>query len=211
MLKHSRWCLLKRPENLTEKQHRYAANIMASGQRLLALINDILDLSKIEAGKIELSPETFDLAGLIEDVVSMVQPLIARNANVLSINRPDDLGSMYADVMKVRQILFNLLSNACKFTEHGTITLDAIRERSGGVERLSLHVRDTGIGMTPEQMERLFQPFSQADVQIARKYGGTGLGLAITRQIIEYHGGAIWAASDQGYGSTFTFTLPTAS
>ncbi len=98
--------------------------IRASGKHLLALINDILDLSKIEAGKIELSPETFDIAALIEEVASMVQPLIEKNANVLTINRPDDLGSMYADITKVRQILFNLLSNACKFTELGTITLD---------------------------------------------------------------------------------------
>ena len=182
--------------------------IRASGKHLLALINDILDLSKIEAGKIELSPETFDIAGLIEEVVSMVQPLIAKNANVLSINRPDDLGSMYADITKVRQILFNLLSNACKFTELGTITLDAIREKSGGIERLSLNVRDTGIGMTPEQMEKLFQPFSQADVQTARKYGGTGLGLAITKQFCEMMGGEIKVASEFGRGTTFTVMLP---
>ena len=182
--------------------------IRASGKHLLALINDILDLSKIEAGKIELSPETFDLAGLIEEVVSMVQPLIAKNANVLSINRPDDLGAMYADITKVRQILFNLLSNACKFTEHGTITLDAIREKSGGIKRLFLNVRDTGIGMTPEQMGKLFQPFSQADVQIAQKYGGTGLGLAITKQFCGMMGGEIKVASEYGKGTTFTVTLP---
>ncbi len=183
-------------------------NIRASGKHLLALINDILDLSKIEAGRIELSPEAFDIAGLIEEVVSMVQPLIAKNANVLSINRPPDLGSMYADITKVRQILFNLLSNACKFTEHGTITLNAIREKSGGIERLCLNVRDTGIGMTPEQMENLFQPFSQADIQIARKYGGTGLGLAITKQFCGMMGGEIKVASDYGKGTTFTVTLP---
>ena len=138
----------------------------------------------------------------------MVQPLIEKNANVLSINRPDDLGSMYADVTKVRQILFNLLSNACKFTEHGTITLDAIREKSGGIERLSLHVHDTGIGMTPGQMGKLFQPFSQADVQIARKYGGTGLGLAISKQFCGMMGGEIKVASEYGKGTTFTVTLP---
>jgi signal transduction histidine kinase len=182
--------------------------IRASGKHLLALINDILDLSKIEAGKIDLSPETFDIAGLIEEVVSMVQPMIAKNANVLSINCSDGLGSMYADITKVRQILFNLLSNACKFTEHGTITLDALRERSGGIEKLSLLVRDTGIGITAEQMERLFQPFSQADVQIARKYGGTGLGLAITKQFCEMMGGEIKIASEYGKGTTFTVMLP---
>ena len=182
--------------------------IRASGKHLLALINDILDLSKIEAGKIELSPETFDIAALIEEVASMVQPLIEKNANVLTINRPDDLGSMYADITKVRQILFNLLSNACKFTELGTITLDVAREKSDGSERLSLSVRDTGIGMTGEQMAKLFQPFSQADVQTARKYGGTGLGLAITRQFCEMMGGEIKVASEWGRGTIFTVKLP---
>jgi len=182
--------------------------IRASGKHLLVLINDILDLSKIEAGKVELSPETFDIAGLVEEVVSMVQPLIAKNANILSISRPDDLGSMYADITKVRQILFNLLSNACKFTELGTITLEAVRERSGGIERLSLNVRDTGIGMTPEQREKMFQPFTQADVQTARKYGGTGLGLAITKQFCEMMGGEIKVASEYGRGTTFIVKLP---
>jgi signal transduction histidine kinase len=138
----------------------------------------------------------------------MVQPLIAKNANVLSINRPDDLGAMYADITKVRQILFNLLSNACKFTELGTITLDAIREKSEGIEWLSLSVCDTGIGMTPGQMEKLFQPFSQADVQTARKYGGTGLGLAITNQFCKMMGGEIQVASEFGKGTTVTVMLP---
>jgi signal transduction histidine kinase len=182
--------------------------IRASGKHLLALINDILDLSKIEAGKVELSPETFDITGLIEEVASMVQPLIEKNANVLTISRPDDLGSMYADIMKVRQILFNLLSNACKFTELGTITLDVAREKSDGSEQLSLSVRDTGIGMTDEQMARMFQPFSQADIQTARKYGGTGLGLAITKKFCEMMGGEIRVASEFGRGSIFTVKLP---
>jgi signal transduction histidine kinase len=184
--------------------------IRASGKHLLALINDILDLSKIEAGKIELIPETFDITALIEEVASMVQPLIEKNANVLSIKRPNDLGSMYADITKVRQILFNLLSNACKFTELGTITLDATREKSGGSERLSLSVRDTGIGMTGEQMARLFQPFSQADIRTARKYGGTGLGLAITRQFCEMMGGEISVTSEYGRGTAFMVKLPLA-
>ncbi|HSB33571.1 MAG TPA: ATP-binding protein [Nitrospirota bacterium] len=182
--------------------------IRTSGKHLLALINDILDLSKIEAGKTELSPETFDIAGLIEEVVSMVQPLMAKNANVLSINRPDDLGSMFADITKVRQVLFNLLSNACKFTELGTITLDAAREKTEDFEQLSLSVRDTGIGMTDEQIARMFQPFSQADIQTARKYGGTGLGLAITKKFCEIMGGEISVASEFGRGTIFTVKLP---
>ena len=185
--------------------------IRASGKHLLALINDILDLSKIEAGKIELSPETFDLAGLIEDVASTVQPLIEKNANVLTINRAVDLGAMYADITKVRQILYNLLSNACKFTEHGTITLNAVREHADGAGWLLLSVRDTGIGMTDEQMARLFQPFSQADIQTARKYGGTGLGLAITRRFCEMMGGEIKVASEWGKGTMFTVRLPLVS
>jgi signal transduction histidine kinase len=184
--------------------------IRASGKHLLALINDILDLSKIEAGKIALVPENFDITALIEEAASMVQPLIDKNANVLTINRADDLGSMYADITKVRQILYNLLSNACKFTELGTITLDAAREREEGSERFSLSVLDTGIGMTGEQMSKLFQPFSQADIQTARKYGGTGLGLAITRQFCEMMGGDIKVNSEFGRGTTFTVRLPLA-
>ena len=185
--------------------------IRGSGKHLLALINDILDLSKIEAGKVELSPETFDIAALIEEVASMIQPLIEKNANVLLISRPDDLGSMYADITKVRQILFNLLSNACKFTERGSIALDAVREKSDGFERLLLSVRDTGIGMTGDQMARLFQPFSQADIQTARKYGGTGLGLAITRRFCEMMGGEITVSSEYGRGTAFMVKLPLSS
>ena len=182
--------------------------IRASGKHLLALITDILDLSKIEAGRMELSHETFDIAGLIEEVASTVQPMIDKNTNVLTINRPGNLGSMYADITRVRQILFNLLSNACKFTEMGSITLDAAREKADSAERLSLSVRDTGIGLTGEQMARLFQPFSQADIRTARKYGGTGLGLAITRQFCEIMGGEIKVESEYGRGTTFTVKLP---
>jgi len=185
--------------------------IRASGKHLLALINDILDLSKIEAGKIELSPETFDIGGLIEDVASTVQPLIDKNANVLTIDRAGDLGAMYADITKVRQILYNLLSNACKFTERGTITLYAIREHADGTDCLFLSVRDTGIGMTDEQMAKLFKPFSQADIQTARKYGGTGLGLAITKRFCEIMGGEIAVRSERGKGSMFTVRLPLVS
>ncbi len=184
--------------------------IRASGKHLLALINDILDLSKIEAGKIELVPEIFDISALIEEAANMVKPLIDKNENVLTINRHIELGSMYADITKVRQILYNLLSNACKFTELGTITLDAARERADGSERFSLSVRDTGIGMTGEQMAKLFLPFSQADNQIARKYGGTGLGLAITKQFCEMMGGEIKVNSVFGRGTTFTVMLPLA-
>jgi signal transduction histidine kinase len=184
--------------------------IRASGKHLLALINDILDLSKIEAGKVDLSPETFDITGLIEEVACTVQPLTEKNSNILEIKCDENLGAMFADITKVRQILFNLLSNACKFTERGTITLDAVRDRSEGSDWLSITVRDTGIGMTGEQMGKLFQPFSQAHIQTSRKYGGTGLGLAITRQFCEMMGGEIAVRSEHGKGTTFTLRLPLA-
>lgn len=182
--------------------------IRASGKHLLELINGILDLSKIEAGKVELFPETFNVNALIGEVASTVQTLIEKNSNVIAINCDDNLGSMFADITKVRQILFNLLSNACKFTELGTITLDAVQDYSEGAHRLSVSVIDTGIGMTAQQMDKLFQPFSQADIQTARKYGGTGLGLAITRQYCEMMGGDIRVKSEFGRGTAFTIRLP---
>jgi signal transduction histidine kinase len=182
--------------------------IRASGKHLLELINDILDLSKIEAGKVELFPETFNVNALIKEVAGTVQPLIEKNSNILAINCDDNPGAMYADITKVRQILYNLLSNACKFTELGTITLDAVQDHSEGAGWLSVSVIDTGIGMTEEQMEKLFQPFSQADIQTARKYGGTGLGLAITRQFCEMMGGDIKVRSEFGRGTAFTVRLP---
>lgn len=185
--------------------------IRASGKHLLELINDILDLSKIEAGKVELFPETFDVKALIEEVASTIQPLIEKNSNVIAINCDDNMDAMYADITKVRQILFNLLSNACKFTELGTITLDAVQDYSQGAGWLSVSVTDTGIGMTGEQMEKLFQPFSQAEAQTTRKYGGTGLGLAITRQFCELMGGDIQVRSERGKGTEFTVRLPMAT
>jgi signal transduction histidine kinase len=185
--------------------------IRASGKHLLVLINDILDLCKIEAGKVELFPETFNINALIAEAASTVQPLIEKNSNILAINCADNLGAMYADITKVRQILFNLLSNACKFTEHGTITLNAVLDYSEGGGWLSVSVIDSGIGMTEEQMGRLFQPFSQADIQTARKFGGTGLGLAITRQFCEMMGGDIKVRSEHGRGTAFTVRLPVAA
>jgi len=185
--------------------------IRASGKHLLKLINDILDLSKIEAGKVELFPETFRLHALIEEVTNTVQPLVEKNANTLVIHCDTNLGTMYADITKVRQILLNLLSNACKFTEHGTITLDAVQDHSEGAGRLSVSITDTGIGITEEQMGKLFLPFSQADIQTARKFGGTGLGLAITRQFCKLMGGDINVRSEYGRGTAFTIRLPLAA
>ena len=154
--------------------------------------------------------ERFDLATLIQDVVTIIQPLVEKNANHLEVHCPADLGSMYADLTKVRQSLFNLLSNACKFTQHGTIALTVTRQTDAGVDWITLSVRDTGIGMTPAQMDKLFQAFSQADASTSRQYGGTGLGLAISKRFCQMMGGDITVESAVGQGSTFTIRLPAA-
>jgi signal transduction histidine kinase/CheY-like chemotaxis protein len=183
--------------------------INGAGKHLLALINDILDLSKIEAGKMELYLETFDLKTMLEDVVATTRLLVQKKSNQLEVHFSPDLGTMRADLTKVRQALFNLLSNASKFTEHGTITLEAARESGGSdTEWIVLRVKDTGIGMTREQLSRMFQAFTQADVSTVRKYGGTGLGLAITRHFCRMMGGDVAVASEFGKGSTFTVRLP---
>jgi PAS domain S-box-containing protein len=185
--------------------------IRAAGRHLLALINDILDLSKIEAGKLELYVEAFDVRDTIREVTTTIRPLVDKNANRLEVRCAEPLGTMRSDLVKVRQALLNLLSNACKFTDHGTITLTADRERNGtGAEWLVFTIADTGIGMTPEQMARLFEAFSQADASTARRYGGTGLGLAITRRFCQMMGGDVVVASEPGKGSTFTVRLPAA-
>ncbi|HZW29505.1 MAG TPA: response regulator [Isosphaeraceae bacterium] len=181
--------------------------INRAGKHLLTIINDILDLSKIEAGKIQLLPERFALASLIRDVAMTVQPLVAKNGNTLVI--PDgDLGTMDTDTTRMRQCLLNLLSNASKFTQQGTIRLDVLRELGAAVEWVIFQVRDSGIGMTPEQVSRLFEPFTQADASTTRKYGGTGLGLAITKKICQAMGGDISVESTPGQGSTFTLRIP---
>ena len=183
--------------------------INGAGKHLLALINDILDLSKIEAGKMELYLETFDLQTMLEDVVATTRLLVQKKSNMLEVRLSPGLGAMRADLTKVRQALFNLLSNASKFTDHGTITLTAAREPgNGSTGWMVLSVHDTGIGMTREQLSRMFQAFSQADASTVRKYGGTGLGLAITRHFCRMMGGDVTVASESGKGSTFTIRLP---
>jgi signal transduction histidine kinase len=184
--------------------------IHTAGRHLLSLINNVLDLSKIEAGRMELHLEDFDTNAMLDDVVTTVRPLVDKNSNRLQIERPDSLGSMRADLTKVRQMLLNLLSNACKFTENGAITLTAERGEDSGREMVTFAVTDTGIGMTPEQMERLFEAFSQADASTTSKYGGTGLGLAITRRFCDMMGGDVQVVSAPGEGSTFTIRLPAA-
>jgi signal transduction histidine kinase/DNA-binding response OmpR family regulator len=182
--------------------------INAAGKHLLTLINDILDLSKIEAGKMDLYLETFDIAPMIRDVVTTINPLVEKNANTLEVHGADDIGALRADLTKVRQALFNLLSNACKFTTQGTITLSTTHETVDGAAWLTFRVSDSGIGMSPEQMGKLFQAFSQAEASTTRQYGGTGLGLAITKHFCQMMGGDITVESKVGQGSTFTIRLP---
>jgi len=182
--------------------------IQTAGKHLLELINAVLDLSKIEAGKMELYLESFAVEPLVKDVAALIQPLAQKNANQLQVNCPASTGTMHADLTKVRQVLFNLLSNACKFTEHGTVSLDIARTVEDGAEWLTFRVSDSGIGLTADQMSRLFQPFTQADASTMRKYGGTGLGLAICHHFCEMMGGSITVTSELGHGSSFTMRLP---
>jgi PAS domain S-box-containing protein len=181
--------------------------IWSAGKHLLSLINDVLDLSKIEAGKMEVYSEEVILPTLIWEVQSVAQTLMEKNQNTLLVEADDNLGKIVVDVTKLRQILLNLLSNAAKFTESGQVTLSVWREFIGA-ERIVFQVKDTGIGMTPEQAEKLFASFSQADASTTRKYGGTGLGLAITQRFCQMMGGHIEVQSTKDVGSTFTVRLP---
>jgi Amt family ammonium transporter len=183
--------------------------IRSAGKHLLELINDVLDLSKIEAGKMEMVIETVDIAQLIADVQTIARPLAERNDNVLLLYMPENPGTLRVDATRLRQALLNLLSNACKFTQRGTVILEVVVERADGAGgRVLFHVSDTGIGMSADQLARLFQPFTQADPSTTRKYGGTGLGLAISRRICQMLGGDITVVSTEGSGSTFTIALP---
>jgi signal transduction histidine kinase/DNA-binding response OmpR family regulator/HAMP domain-containing protein len=182
--------------------------VLRAARHLLALINDILDLSKIEAGKMELHLEAFPLAPLVEDVGKTIAPLAAKNGNELVVSCPAAIGSMHADQTRIRQALLNLASNASKFTEGGTVTIAARRSTEAGGDWITIAVTDTGIGLTREQIGRLFQDFVQADASTTRKYGGTGLGLAISRRFCQMMGGDIGVESEPGQGSTFTIRLP---
>jgi signal transduction histidine kinase/DNA-binding response OmpR family regulator/HAMP domain-containing protein len=182
--------------------------VQRAARHLLALINDILDLSKIEAGKMDLVLESFPIATLIDDVVHTVELIASKNENRIVVNCPDTIGSMYTDQIRVRQALMNLVSNASKFTSKGTVTVSAGRERAADGERVEFAVTDTGIGMSPDQLAKLFQEFSQADSSTTRKYGGTGLGLAISRRFCQMMGGDISVESELGRGSKFVITLP---
>jgi signal transduction histidine kinase/ActR/RegA family two-component response regulator len=182
--------------------------IVSAGKHLLGLINDILDLSKIEAGKMDFFLEDFDLAETLEGLKDIIAPKVKENSNTFDLIIGDNIGSVHADCTKLRQCIINILGNASKFTENGTITLEAERYSQDGEDWISIAVSDTGIGMTPEQVAKLFQPFSQADSSTTRKFGGTGLGLTITRHFSQLMGGDITVKSEANVGSTFTLKIP---
>jgi two-component system, NtrC family, sensor kinase len=191
----------------TEKAMEPLQRVNRAGTHLLGLINQVLDLSKIEAGKLELSPQTVQLAPLIDEVAGTARQLAEQNKNRLAVDTPGDLGALTVDPMRLRQILLNLLSNACKFTKQGEVTLKA-RRVADGRDWIELEVADSGIGMTPEQQAKLFEEFSQADASTAQRFGGTGLGLAITRKLARMMGGDVTVKSTPGQGSIFTVRLP---
>jgi signal transduction histidine kinase len=181
--------------------------ICRAGKHLLSLINGVLDLSKIEAGKMDVYFETFDIKAMIGEIEGTIAPLISRNNNNLVIKCGDDLDTMRSDLTKIRQTLFNLLSNSAKFTNDGTIALTAARDVRGDMEVVVIEVSDTGFGMNEEQVARVFEPFNQADASTTRNYGGTGLGLTICRQFCQMLGGDVSVRSIPGEGTTFEVVL----
>ena len=183
--------------------------IMQAARHLLAMINDVLDLSKIEAGKMQIHTETFDLAEIISEITNTISPLTTKNKNVLQVIWQGREGLVHSDVTKIRQILINLLGNASKFTDQGIIQLRVgIEEDNKGISWVRFQVKDSGIGISPEQQAKLFQPFIQADASTTRKYGGTGLGLTISQHFTEMLGGYLTLDSKMGEGSTFTALIP---
>jgi two-component system, NtrC family, sensor kinase len=192
----------------TEKALEPLQRVNRAGTHLLGLINQVLDLSKIEAGKLELNPQTVQLAPLIEEVIGTARQLTEQNKNRLILDAQENLGAPTVDPLRLRQILLNLLSNACKFTKEGEVKLRASRVRVNEHDWVELSVSDTGIGMTPEQQAKLFEEFTQADASTAQRFGGTGLGLAITRKLARMMGGDVTVTSEPGKGSVFTVRLP---
>jgi len=191
----------------TEKAQEPLQRVNRAGTHLLGLINQVLDLSKIEAGKLELNAQTVQLAPLINEVIGTAGQLAEQNKSRLVVEVQENLGALTVDAMRLRQILLNLLSNACKFTKAGEIKL-AARKVSNGSNIVEFVVADTGIGMTAEQQAKLFEEFSQADATTAQRFGGTGLGLALSRKLARMMGGDVTVASEPGKGSVFTVRLP---
>jgi signal transduction histidine kinase len=194
----------------TEKALEPLQRVNRAGQHLLGLINQVLDLSKIEAGKLELNPQTVELVPLVDEVIGTARQLAEQNKNRLLNEVQEDLGTLTVDPMRLRQILLNLLSNSCKFTKEGEVALRGRRLSNGG-DWIELSISDTGIGMTPEQQAKLFEEFTQADATTAQRFGGTGLGLAITRKLARMMGGDVTVTSEPGKGSVFTVRLPAAT
>jgi PAS domain S-box-containing protein len=202
---------LLQEEAADEGAERYVPDlekIRLAGKQLLGLVNDVLDVAKIESGKMELSPESFDVSGLVSEVSSIVEPLARKRGNTLTLECAPDVGAMVTDATKLRQSLLNLLSNACKFTENGRVSLQVERDGQGSI---LFRVSDTGIGITPEQSARLFEPFVQGDTSTSKKFGGTGLGLVITKRFAELMGGSLALDSQPGRGTTFSLRLPSAA
>src|SRR5437016_4787507 len=197
---------LKRAEELEPLER-----VLRAAHHLLELINDILDLSKIEAGRMDMHVETFAIAPLVEEVMATISSAAAMNGNEIIVHCPQDIGEMHADQTRIRQALLNLVSNANKFTEHGSVTVEVARVTSKGIEEITMAVSDTGIGMSSEQMGGLFQECVQADPSTTRKYGGNGLGRAISRRFCQMMGGEITVESKLGKGSTFTIRVPARS
>jgi len=191
----------------TEKAQEPLQRVNRAGTHLLGLINQVLDLSKIEAGKLELNPQAVQLTPLINEVIGTAGQLAEQNKNRLIVDTQENLGALTVDPMRLRQILLNLLSNACKFTKEGEVRLRA-RRVANGRDWIEIAVADTGIGMTPEQQAKLFEEFSQADAATAQRFGGTGLGLALSRKLARMMGGDVTVASEPGKGSVFTVRLP---
>ncbi len=194
---------LKRAEELEPLER-----VLRAAHHLLELINDILDLSKIEAGRMDIHVETFAIAPMVDEVVATITPIAAKNGNQIIVRCAPEVGEMHADQTRIRQALLNLVSNASKFTENGKVTVAVTRGKNRGTDEITMAISDTGIGLSPEQMSRLFQEFVQADASTTRKYGGTGLGLAISRRFCQMMGGDIAVQSQLGQGSTFTMRLP---
>ena len=191
--------------HFSEKQLKYIGNISTSGKHLLTLINDILDLSKVESGKMELQPEKFSVSTAISEVKTILSPQAYKKNIVMHFNISEELNTVIADKSKFKQILYNLMGNSIKFTPEGrSVAVEASPLR----EYLKISVIDTGIGIPKENMNDLFKPFVQLDSTASRKYEGTGLGLAIVKRLVKLHGGNVWVSSEYGKGSTFSFTIP---
>jgi signal transduction histidine kinase len=192
------------PGPLNAEQVEYLGDVNNAGQLLLRLINDVLDLAKVEAGRLELFYESFPIAQTVREAVTALRGAAEKKGIVVRLNLPPDLGLISADQIRLKQVLFNLLSNAVKFTDRGGVTVTAAIEDG----QLHLAIADTGIGIRPEDMERIFVEFSQVDASHARRHEGTGLGLALSKRLVEAHGGRIWLESQFGTGSVFHVLLP---